>query len=89
MDIELVKKEKNYAEFLLKGEKHSFPTLLKFYLLKDSSVVFASYELDHPVIGTPRFIVRTDGKKSAEKALEDAIKALIKDLKELQKVVKK
>ncbi|MBR9707168.1 MAG: hypothetical protein GOV15_01910, partial [Candidatus Diapherotrites archaeon] len=47
------------------------------------------YELDHPVIGTPRFILRTDGKKSAEKALEGAIKAIVKDLKEMQKVVKK
>lgn len=88
MEIIIKKKEKNYLEFLLKGERHSFPTLLKFYLLKDPAVVFASYDLDHPVIGTPRFIVRTDGKEVI-KVVEKAVDAIVKDLKEMQKSLKK
>ena len=84
MEVEIIKSEKNFVEFYLKGEKHSFPSLLKLYLLKDSAVVFASYDLDHPIIGTPRFVVRTDGKV-ALKVVENAVKTIIKDVEEMRK----
>ncbi|MBN1159760.1 MAG: DNA-directed RNA polymerase subunit L [Candidatus Diapherotrites archaeon] len=85
MEIEIINAEKNFIEFYLRGEKHSFPTLLKMYLLKDSAVVFASYDLDHPIIGTPRFVVRTDGSKSADKVLENAVKEILKDVDDMRK----
>jgi len=88
MEIEVINSEKNFIEFYLKGEKHSFPTLLKLYLLKDPAVVFAAYELDHPISGTPRFVVRTDGKAAA-KVLEAAVKAILKDVDEMRKGLQK
>ena len=88
MEVEIINAEKNFIEFYLKGEKHSFPTLLKLYLLKDSAVVFASYDLDHPIIGTPRFVVRTDGK-TALKVVENAVKEIIKDVEEMRKGLSK
>ena len=88
MEIEVLKKQKNHLEFILKGERHTFPNLLRSRLLQDPSVEFASYVLDHPLGGDSRFIIKTKGKTPG-KALDDACKRIEKDLADFEKAVKK
>ncbi len=88
MEIDIVKKQKNFLEFILKGERHTFPNLLRSRLLKDPSVEFVSYVLDHPLDEDSRFVIKTKGK-TAKKALENACKKIEKDLADFEKAVKK
>ena len=91
MEIEVVKNEKNEAEFMIKGNRHTYPALLQDRLLRDKSVMFAAYKLLHPMDSDARFIVKTSSK-SPKKALQDAVKAIADDLdafeKKLDKTVK-
>ncbi|MFH1586450.1 MAG: DNA-directed RNA polymerase subunit L [Candidatus Diapherotrites archaeon] len=88
MDIEIVKNEKNLLEFILKGERHTYPNLLKSALLEDSSVEFVSYILDHPMDNDSRFVVRTK-KSTPKKALEDATKKIESDINAFDLAMKK
>lgn len=88
MEIKVLNKEKNSLEFKLIGERHTLPALLKKQLLKDSSVEFASYKLEHPFDNDAMFFLRTKGKTPA-KALQDASNALKKDLKNFESKTKK
>ncbi|MFH1391758.1 MAG: DNA-directed RNA polymerase subunit L [Candidatus Diapherotrites archaeon] len=88
MKINVIKSEKDYAEFFLEGEKHSFPNLLKQKLLDNSAVEFVSYILEHPSDKNAKFVIKTKGK-SPKKVLEDASKEIEKDLDEFQKSIKK
>lgn len=88
MEIEIVKSEPNYAEFILKGERHTLPNLLKSYLLNDSSVEFVSYLLDHPVNNESKFVVRTKGK-SASAVISAACKKIQSGLSGFESEMKK
>ena len=83
MEIEIIESGKNEAEFLIKGERHSFPNLLRDTLSKDSSVEFVSYTLNHPLDKDAKFFVKTK-KKTVKKALEDALSQIEKDLKDFK-----
>jgi len=87
MKLEIIKSEKNYAEFVIEGEKHSFPNMLKQKLLEMKDVEFVSYILEHPMDTGAKFVIKTNGK-SPKKILEDAAKALDQDLDDFDKKVK-
>lgn len=88
MQIEVLKNEPNFLEFILKGERHTLPNLLKAKLLEDSSVIFCAYSLDHPMDSDSKFVLRTSGK-TAKKALTEACTDIAKDLEELNTEIKK
>lgn len=88
MEIEVLSKTKDSIEFRLKGERHTFPQLLRNALLKDSKVEFAAYKLEHPHDTDSFFALKTDGK-DPKKALEEACKTLDEELEEFKKEVKK
>ena len=88
MEIEITKNQQNHAEFILKGQRHTLPNLLRDRLLKDSSVTFAAYRLKHPLDNDSLFAVKTKGK-TAKKALQDACKQIDKDLEDLRKAIQK
>ena len=52
--------------------------LLRVYLNKDSSVSFAAWKRKHPS-ENPILKVKSKGK-TAKKAIDDAVKAVVKDL---------
>ncbi len=89
MDLEPIKKQKNLLEFTMKDERHTFPNLLRSYLLKDANVEFAAYRLDHPIDKDAKFIVRTKDSETAEKALTKACDAIDSDLEDFSKQFKK
>lgn len=88
MEIKVLSEKKNEVEFLIVGERHTFPSLLRDALLKDSAVEFAAYKLKHPMDGDSMFVVRTSGKTPA-KALQDALKKINSDLEEFATNMKK
>ncbi len=87
MQLEVLSAKKNELEFVLKGERHTFPNLLREALLHDSNVTFAAYTLRHPFDEDSVFIVRTRGK-TAKKALGDALKKIDASLNEFKKAFK-
>ncbi|MFH1224533.1 MAG: DNA-directed RNA polymerase subunit L [Candidatus Diapherotrites archaeon] len=88
MELEVTKKESNYLEFTIKGERHTFPNLLKAALLNQDGIEFISYVLDHPLGNNAKFVLRTKGK-SPEKALSSACTEIEKNIADFQKAVKK
>jgi len=88
VEIEVLKESKDCLEFLVNGEKHTFPNLLRAALLKDSRVKFAAYKLKHPSDNGAMFVVRAEGK-TPKKALADALKRIGADLSDFEKDVKK
>ena len=88
MEIEIIKSQQNHAEFKIKGERHTLPNLLRDRLLKDSSVVFAAYKLNHPLDRDSVFIITTKGK-TAKKALQEACSEIDSELEKLRKAIKK
>ncbi len=88
MELIPIKKDTHELEFVIKDNRYTFPALLRDRLLRDSSVTFAAYKLEHPLNPDCRFIVKTKGK-TAEKALLDACKEIESDLDRFEKSVQK
>jgi len=87
MEIEVLVSKKEFVEFRLKGERHTFPQLLKHFLLKDPKVEFASYKLNHPRDHDSLIVVKTKGK-DPKKALTDAAKKVSDEAAEFKKSLK-
>jgi len=88
LEIEIINESKDGLEFIIKGERHTFPNLLRSALLKDSKVKFAAYKLHHPYDKQAEFIVKTEGK-TPKKALANALKQINSELADFEKEVKK
>lgn len=88
MEIEVLKQEKNLLEFIIKGERHSLPNLLKTKLLKNKETEFVSYKLDHPSDPDSIFVLRTK-TLAPKKVLLDALKEIDADFDDFLKEVKK
>ena len=88
MQIEVLKNEKDFCEFVIKGERHTFPNLLRSKLLKDPAVTFVAYNLEHPQDADSKFVVRTKGK-APKKVLSDACATIEAELEDFNKSVKK
>jgi DNA-directed RNA polymerase subunit L len=82
MKVTIDHKGDNHMEVMLLGEDHSVPNLLREALMEDESVEFASYNIDHPQLGSPKLVIKT-------KALKDAIKKAKKMVSEFQAAVEK
>ena len=87
MELEVKKSSASELRFVLHGERHTFPNLLRETLLQDSSVTFAAYTMLHPLGEDSEFIVKTKGK-NAKKAVADALKKIGKQLQLFEKTFK-
>ena len=76
MEIKILEDKKNKLVFELKGETHTFCNALKQELWSDKHVKIAGYNVTHPLIGVPKFVVETDGSEKPKKALVEAAKRL-------------
>ncbi len=88
LEIEIIKNEKKELEFLIKGERHTFPNFLREELIKLPYVDFAAYRLHHPTDKEARMIIRVSSK-SPKTALSEALKNMRKTLNETKKEFKK
>ncbi len=82
MQVTILEDKKNKLVFELDGDKHTLPNLLKDELNVDEHVKIAGYNVDHPLVGKPRFILETDGA-DPRKTLNAAVKRLGKTFEKL------
>ena len=87
MEFKVIEETKNKLVFELKGETHTFCNALKAELHKVKGVDIASYKIEHPLVGIPRFLLETKGTEP-RKALKEALKTLKKKTEEFKKAVK-
>ena len=86
MEFTVIEESKAKLVFNLKGETHTFCNLLKDELLNTKGVVTASYRIDHPLTGTPRFLLETKGAEP-RKALKEALASIKKKTEAFRKEV--
>ena len=82
MDVTILEEGKNKLVFEIKGDQHTISNLLKKELWNDEHVKVAAYNLEHPIIAHPKFILETDGA-DPKKTILAAIKNIQKDLEKV------
>jgi len=85
MEINVLKSSKDEIE--LEVSSLTIAEILRVYLNNDSSVSFAAWKRKHPT-EKPVLTVRTKGK-TAKKAIDDAVKAITKELEKIEADFKK
>ena len=88
MELKVIEKSKKRLVFDLVGADHTFSGALKKELWNDKSIKISAYNVEHPLIGIPRFIVETEDK-DPEKVLLDAVKRLEKKNESFLEDIKK
>ena len=88
MEINILEDKKNRLVFELKGEGHTLCNALREELWNDKNVTVTAYNIKHPLVSVPKFIIETKAK-DAKKALKDAIKRIKKKNSDLLTQVKK
>jgi DNA-directed RNA polymerase subunit L len=76
MEFVVVEEKKHRIVFELRGTDHTFCNALKQELWNDETVKVAAYNIAHPLIGIPKFIVESSG--DVREALGAASKRLQK-----------
>lgn len=88
MELKLINKEKDSMEIEILGENETLLEPLKQKLLEDDNVEIATFLMGHPMLESPKLIVKVkSGKPQA--ALKKAAKALANDFEEFRDVVMK
>lgn len=87
MEINILKEEKGTMEFEITGEGHTFCNLLRVELWESVDTSLASYNVKHPLVGTPVFAVSLK-KGKPKKALLDAVDSLKAKIKEMRALAK-
>ncbi len=85
MEFRILKSDKEEIEIEL--ESLTIAEIMRVYLNKDSSVVFAAWKRIHPT-EKPILKVKTKGK-AVKKAINDAIAGITKDLDKIESDFKK
>jgi len=88
MELNVIKKDKNLLEVEVKGGGVGFVNLIKEELWNDKSVDEAAYIKEHPYMSEPKLYVKTKRKKP-KKVIEDALKRVEVQLKDLKKEFKR
>jgi DNA-directed RNA polymerase subunit L len=89
MELIVIEETPKKFVFELKGQGHTICNILKAKLWEGKHVKVATYNIAHPLIGTPRMIVETDGDVKPRKAVADAIESLKKEVAEFKQELKK
>lgn len=76
MELKVIEQKKNSLAVEVAGEDHTFCNVLKKELWNDEHVKVASYNIKHPLVSQPQFIVETDGSVTPQAALLNAAKRI-------------
>ena len=79
MEIETIKSEKNELRLRFNEIDQGFLSLIKSCLWEDSTTELAGFNIDHPIVGNPTFILKTKGRSAKDvwnKSLERANKQI-------------
>ena len=88
MEVKIVEEKKNRIVFELPGQGHTLSNALRKELWNDEHVKTATYAIDHPEVGHPKFILETDGA-DPRKVLKAASSRVVKQLEKLDKINQK
>jgi len=88
MKLNIEEKDPKYWIVEVVGEDVSLPNLLSEALVNDSDVEFAACVVEHPMVSSPKLVIRTKSK-SAKSALDRAVKSAASQLKAFKTQVKK
>ena len=75
MEVNVLENKKNYLVFELKGVDQTFCNAVKEELSMLADVDIATYSVSHPLVGVPKFHLRTKAKEP-QKAISEAVKNL-------------
>ena len=89
MKIKIIAEEGNELKIEIEGEGHSLGNLLQQELLEDKRVEIAGYDVPHPLINSAILYIRTLGRKSPRKSLQEALKRLQDKIDAFQENVEK
>lgn len=85
MKMRIIKEEGNELKLEIDGESHTLGNLLQQELLEDKKVEIAGYDVPHPLINSAIIYIRTIGKKSPRKTLQEALERLETKFDDFQK----
>ncbi len=83
MELKIIEQTEKKLVIDIVGEDHTFCNALKDELAQDENIKFASYRIDHPLLGTPRILIEMK-KGEPIKALQGAAKRLKKNLEKIR-----
>ncbi|MDD9953113.1 MAG: DNA-directed RNA polymerase subunit L [Candidatus Woesearchaeota archaeon] len=86
MELTVLEEKKGRIVFELHDTDHTFCNALKQVLWEDSDVRVSAYNISHPLVGVPKFILES---KDVRAALKKAAKTLQKKNKEFLTAFKK
>ena len=73
----------NASLFTFNKEDHTLGNLLRAKLAKSAHVLFAGYQVPHPLFATFKLRVQTDGEVTPREAVVQACQELVKELQML------
>ena len=88
MEFKVIEESKTKIVFELTEETHTFCNALRKELEETKGVELSVYDIDHPLVGIPKFQIETKGVEP-RKALKDALKTLKRTVDEFKKEVGK
>ena len=77
MPVKVLIKEKNELRLRIIGESHTSLQMLRERLNNSADIEYANYFPGHPELDDPEFYIRTSGKKSADKILNDLVGSIV------------
>jgi DNA-directed RNA polymerase subunit L len=86
--VKVIRKEESLLEFEVKGEDHTFLSVLREVLKDQAGVLFAAYRFPHPLLENPIFYLQTSSIDPV-KALQQAADAIISKCDELSDIFQK
>lgn len=89
MQIKVLERREREIVIEIDEGGHTLCNLLESVLLEDEDVVFASYDIPHPLVSKPVMRVRTKELKEPEEALREALVKIIERGRELKKEFEK
>jgi len=89
MELVVIEETPKKLVFELKGEGQTLCNVLKSKLWTNKHIKIATYNVPHPLSGTPRMTVETDGEIKPRKAVADSIESLRKEVADFKQELKK
>ena len=83
MEMNIIKHEKKEMVIEFGSEDFTIPDLIASVLNRDKDVSFAGTYKEHPEVGKPRLVIKTDKKKPKE-VLEKALKSAEEELSDIK-----
>jgi DNA-directed RNA polymerase subunit L len=84
LELRVIENSKYVLVTEIRGEEHSFCNLLRKTLLEEESVDFAGYNIEHPLLASPVFTLRTK-RRQANVVLREGLEKMLARTEEFRK----